>query len=77
MGPILAIRPTVREKLFLLLERELGAKNLDESTTLEAMGIDSLEFVSLMQCIGHEIKFIPESKYHALNTVGDLLEALI
>lgn len=74
MGPTLAV--SLKQKLFALLERELGATSVSESTTLAALGVDSLEFVSIMQCISNEIKSIPESKYYALDTVGDLLRVL-
>jgi acyl carrier protein len=75
MGPTLAVSP--KRRIYELLERETGATNVSESTTLASLGIDSLEFVSLMQCISNEIKKIPESRYHALDTVGDLIAAIV
>jgi acyl carrier protein len=66
------------EQVRKIIAEETGSNEswITESTTLDSLGVDSLEFVSLMQAIG-AIKSIPESRYYALNTVGDILEALV
>lgn len=64
----------VNPKLAEVLARETGisADSLYSSTTLESLGIDSLEFLSLMHAIRDAIKEIPESRFAYLNTVGDI-----
>ena len=60
-----------------IIANELGLSPeiIGADTVLEELGIDSLEFVSLMQAIGKEIAEIPESKWERLRTVGDIARA--
>lgn len=61
-----------------LVAREVGAEveSLSLETRLEALGIDSLEFLCLMLCVNKEIGTLPETRYHALNTIGDIVKEL-
>ena len=51
------------------IEKQLGVV-ATHSTTLEELGIDSLDFISLMQVMN-----IPKEKYPSINTVGDIVRA--
>lgn len=64
---------TTLEKITSLLSDELDLHNITAGTSLEALGLDSLEFASLMTSIGKEIADIPESEWGGINTIGDIL----
>jgi acyl carrier protein len=59
-------------KITEAIYQETGFENSSESTTLEEIGVDSLEFVSLMHAISSAAGEIPESEWAAINTVGDI-----
>lgn len=64
------------EKVKQIIAEELGCENVSGETTLEDLGVDSLEFVSLMQAIGRELGEIPEEKWAQIETVGDIADLL-
>lgn len=67
---------TTQERLLSLIDREVGKPATLEST-FEALSVDSLEFVCLMQAIEEEFGVtIPDAEYVSLNKVGDLLRLL-
>lgn len=60
-----------------VIERETG-KKVDEFTALEALPVDSLEFLDLMLAISTETgKSIPDAKMGSLTTVGDIARELV
>lgn len=65
-------------RLLAVICRETGAnpEEIDESTTLESLGVDSLEFLNLMIAIKSEIGEIPQDEYGSLNTIGDIANIL-
>lgn len=58
-----------------LIERETGEK-VEESTALENMNIDSLDFLDLIVVIRKEIGFISDVDAGNALTVGDLMRAV-
>jgi acyl carrier protein len=62
-------------ELLELIESETG-KAVTPETRIDELGIDSLEFVCLMQSIEEKFKAIPEVEWSKLDTVGDILKAL-
>lgn len=65
------------EKLRSLIEEQTGKADIGASTRLDSLGIDSLEFLSLMLEIQREFdRIIPDSEWPNLHTVGDILERL-
>jgi acyl carrier protein len=65
----------IDELLIPLIEQETG-QSVTEETSLSEMGLDSLEFVSLLQAISEKIQAIPETHWPMLNTVGDIAKVL-
>lgn len=66
----------MREKVLAVIQREVQPPpaNLSESTPMEALNIDSLEFLDLLVSIGSEIgSDIPDNRIDELKTVGDLI----
>jgi acyl carrier protein len=59
------------DKIKQLISQELG-RNVEAETTMEELGLDSLEFVALMQAVSKETGDIPESRWEEVKTVGDL-----
>lgn len=64
--------------LIALIAEETGVPLADVTldTKLEDLGVDSLDFLDLMQVIGEKFKPIPEAQFAELNTVGDIAKAL-
>lgn len=64
--------------LIALLSEETGVPMADITleTKLEDLGVDSLDFLDLMQVIGEKFKPIPEAQFAELSTVGDIAKAL-
>jgi acyl carrier protein len=58
--------------------RETGADpaEVNRDTTLDSLGVDSLEFLNLMLAIKVEIGEIPQDEFGRLNTVGDIADVL-
>jgi acyl carrier protein len=64
---------TLSERVCSVIERETGQK-VTASTPLDALHVDSLEFVSLMLEVGNEFSTtIPDSAMVDMKTVGDLI----
>lgn len=56
--------------------RETGAKYVTETTSIEDLGLDSLDFVDLLVKISAETGVeIPTAKYGTIQTIGDLIRA--
>lgn len=66
----------MREKLIALIEEEVGATGVTESTLIEALGIDSLDFIALLQAIRADIGPISIDAATSASTVGDLIAAV-
>lgn len=64
--------------LTVLIAEETGVPVADITleTKLEDLGVDSLDFLDLMQVIGEKFKPIPETQFAELSTVGDIAKAL-
>lgn len=69
---------TTYSLLIDLISQETGVsvEQISETTKLEDLGIDSLDFVDLMQAISEKFKPIAQEKYAEVNTVGDLLKLI-
>jgi acyl carrier protein len=65
------------EKIKQVIAEELGRDDVTAETSLEELGIDSLEFVSLMQALGRAISDIPETRWEEIKTVGDIERIVI
>lgn len=63
------------ERLLTIISEETG-RTVTLQTSLDDLGMDSLDFVSLMQEIGKVYQEIPESEWSNLNTVQDIVLAL-
>ena len=57
------------------ISEEVG-RTVTAETRIEDLGIDSLDFISLIQSIGEKFKEIPDSEFVKLNTVGDIVKAV-
>lgn len=66
----------LREKLIALIESETGVANVTESTPIEALGVDSLDYISLIQTIRSDIGTVSIDKATSAQTVGDLMAAI-
>lgn len=66
----------MREKLIALIEEQADFRPVTEETTFEEMGMDSLDFMLLIQDVRSEIGTITDEQVQKLNTVGDLLRVL-
>lgn len=67
----------MNDRLIQLIEQETAKSGITLSTTLDDLGIDSLEFIQLLQTIETEgIGRVPDSKIAHIETVGDLVKAL-
>jgi len=53
------------------VEACVSPSNLTADTVLESLGMDSLDFVALMQALD-----IPQAKWNGINTISDLAKAL-
>jgi acyl carrier protein len=61
------------EKIFSIIERETDQKCTTE-TTLEELGVDSLELLDLLMAIEQETGLsVPDSRLAELHTVGDII----
>lgn len=65
----------MREKLLLLIRNETGVMDATDDTPIEALGIDSLDFVSLLQALRSLGKIDTRSAVEA-RTVGDIIAAV-
>lgn len=63
------------EKLLTIIAEEAG-RTVRLDTDLDSLGMDSLEFVCLMQRIGEAFRDIPAEEWGQLTTVRDILHAL-
>lgn len=65
----------ILEKVRQIIAEELGRDSVDQATTLEELGVDSLEFSALMVAVSRQVGEIPDSEWETLNTVGDIARA--
>jgi len=63
------------DKLIELIKEETGCV-VDPSTQIDSLGIDSLDFIALVQAIRSEIGPLDLNKAAAAMTVGDLLKVI-
>lgn len=63
-------------RLLALIAAETGKSGLTLETKLEDLGLDSLEFVSLMLAISNTFREISENQWADLRTIGDIERAL-
>lgn len=64
------------ETVCAAVERET-AQSVTPSTPIDALNVDSLEFMDLLLEIGSSTGMgVPDSKIGDLHTVGDIIEAL-
>lgn len=65
------------ERIIAIVAKETDKQmsGISAETRLDSLGIDSLEFVCLMQVIQREIGDIPEAEWAGLETVGDVAAA--
>jgi len=67
---------TTLEKVLSIVSRETGAGKLTAETSIDSLGLDSLEFVSLLQEIEKELGKNPDDeKVLGVETIGDLIKA--
>lgn len=67
----------IQEETVWLVERESGVEGLCLLDKIDALGFDSLEFVSLIMAAEDQFGVrIPQEAYPAINTVGDLAHAV-
>lgn len=59
-----------------IVMEETGAKQLSEAMTFSELGVDSLDFVSMMQAIEKEFGPIPKANVIGVETVGNLIEVV-
>jgi acyl carrier protein len=70
------MKTTSTDLLIELIAEETGRPDVEYTTKLEDLGIDSLDFVDLMMRIEQRFKAIPKEKWGELDTVGDIARAL-
>ena len=63
------------EKVIAVISAETGAGQVSASTRLDSLGLDSLEFVCLMQAIQNTVADVPDGEWASMETVGDIAEA--
>lgn len=63
------------DAILKLIAEETGfpREQLTTSVKIEDLGIDSLDFVSLIQSISEKFKEIPDSEIAGLHSVGDIV----
>lgn len=66
----------MREKLISIIERENDCTGVTESSTFESLGLDSLDFILIINEIRNEIGPISDADARKCETVGDLLRAI-
>jgi len=66
----------MREKLLLLIRNETGVMDATDDTTIEALGVDSLDFICLLQAIRDKFGPISTETATEARTVGDLIAAV-
>ena len=66
----------MREKLFALIEEQADFRPVIEETTFEEMGMDSLDFMLLIQEVRQNIGPITDEQAQKALKAGDLLEVV-
>ncbi len=66
----------MREKLFALIEEQADFRPVIEETTFEEMGMDSLDFMLLIQEIDTEIAHVSRKELQYCSSAGDILKVL-
>ena len=64
----------MREKILAIIE-EAGFGPADETSTFEALGMDSLDFICLINEMREHIGPISDEQARKMDKVGDLMEA--
>jgi len=65
------------EDLLALIQQETDKTGVELDADLDSLGIDSLDFVSLMQAIEEKFKVeIPVESYGQITTVRDIRERI-
>lgn len=66
----------MRAKAIELICAETGCDSIDETTLIEALGIDSLEFLALVKELDRQIGHIEFDAAVNAQTVGELIGAI-
>lgn len=66
----------MREKLISFIEEELDVHPVTTEMTFEELGMDSLDFICLINDLREKFGPIRDEQAQKMNKVGDLLEAL-
>ncbi len=64
------------EKVIAVVQRETGREEIDARTRLDSLGMDSLEFMSLIICLRAEIGDIPDEAISYMETIDDVAKIL-
>lgn len=64
------------QSLAKLVTLETGRERITADTSIDELGVDSLEFVSLMQQICEQFGDIPVERWGNLNTIADICKEL-
>lgn len=64
----------MNEKILAIVARETGHANVTPATSFDQLGIDSLEFIHLLNTISEELRVT--FAVSGIETVGDLLKGL-
>lgn len=63
----------ILEKVIEIVSRETGG-NVNADTRLDSLGLDSLEFVCLIQAIQSEVVDVPEEEFVNIETVDGVVK---
>lgn len=61
------------EKVIAIVSRETG-EDVNADTRLDSLGLDSLEFVCLIQAIQSEVVDVPEEEFVNINTPEEIVK---
>lgn len=69
---------TKQEQVIAIVARECGKmpEEVTPETDIESLGMDSLEFLSLLICVRDEVGEVTDDVAAKLQTVGDLAAAV-
>lgn len=70
------IQMNAHDKVIEVIERETGCAGLSAATDIEALGVDSLEYLQLITTIRREIGEISDEAVARACTVGELAQAV-
>jgi acyl carrier protein len=66
---------SISAKVIEIVQDETGIDEITEHTRIDALGLKSLAFVSLMVAVRRELTDIPDEKWVGFQTVGDIARA--